>query len=384
MLTVTSLTFSIVMVALVLASQQFSPRILRNFMSDHATQNVLGVFIGAFMYSMVVLGSISDVDEATFVPVFSTLIALGFALLSVGVFIYFINHIAKKIQANYIVSSVAEDIEALLKKAFEDELVQRQPKSGLLAEPDLATGTAVPAASSGYVQGIDLAALIQMAQEQKAVYQLHCDVGEFVVIGTALLTIHPVTAVSDSAIAQLRLAVDMGCERTLFADILFGIRQLVDIALKAISPGINDPTTAVNCLDYLDSILVQAAYYPTLPYHYYDEAGDLRLLAPRVHFEDMVALTFNQIRQYATSEVAVTLRLLDILVDLAAVITDADRQTALWQQAVSITHGADRGIPADLDRLAVNKRLHQLPELLDRPHQILLLATTDALELSQV
>jgi uncharacterized membrane protein len=95
MLTVTSLTFSIVMVALVLASQQFSPRILRNFMSDHATQNVLGVFIGAFMYSMVVLGSISDVDEATFVPVFSTLIALGFALLSVGVFIYFINHIAK-------------------------------------------------------------------------------------------------------------------------------------------------------------------------------------------------------------------------------------------------------------------------------------------------
>jgi uncharacterized membrane protein len=373
MLTVTSVTFSIVMVALVLASQQFSPRILRNFMADRATQNVLGIFIGSFMHSMIVMGSISDRDEATFVPALSTLIALGFALLSVGVFIYFINHIARGIQVSNIIAKIAADTESLLHETFQDEFVTEQPQLNGQQLPDLGAGAAVLASDSGYIQGIDLRELVNVAQEHDCVFYLRCDIGNFVVVGSSLLTVHPATALSPACDEQLHGNFDIGHERTLFADILFGIRQLVDIALKAISPAINDPTTAVNCIDYLYSLLIQANRYPDLPSHYYDKSGQLRLIMLRVTFADMLNLAFDQIRQYATSDVAVILRLLDVLINITAANGYDERQFLLFSQAQSIRTAAEKDIQVAADRQAVNIRLQQLAQLLPHSPAITLL-----------
>lgn len=373
MLTVTSVTFSIVMLALVLASQQFSPRILRNFMGDHATQNVLGIFIGAFMYSMIVMSSISDRNETTFVPVLSTLIALGFALLSVSVFIYFINHIAKKIHVNDIIASIAADTESLLHETFQAEFVRVQPQQDNVPEIDLDEGTAVLASGSGYVQGLDLQDLAELAGEHHSVFYLRCDVGHFVVVGSPLLTVHPTTAVPPSLARRVYRDFDIGQERTPFADILFGIRQLVDIALKAISPAVNDPTTAVNCLDYLYSILIQANRYPALPTHYYDAEGQLCLIAQRVTFADMLNLAFDQIRQCAPSDVTVTLCLLDVLIGIALDNSHVERQYLLVRQAQSIRTGADQCIQVAADRQSINSRLQRLSELLDQSFALTLL-----------
>ena len=377
MLTVTSVTFSIVMVALALASQQFSPRTLRGFMGDQATQSVLGIFIGAFLYSMIVLGSISERDERTFIPVFSTLIALGFALLSVTVFIYFINHIAKKIHVNDIVATIANDTEELLHETYQDNFIKSQPRFDRVEDPDLETTKKVWAHKTGYLQGIDLQDLLQVAQTSQAVFHLHGHVGDFIVKGSTLLTIHTSAPLPKKLPETLARDFDIGHERTQFADVLFGMRQLVDIALKAISPAVNDPTTAINCLDYLHSILIQAIRYPELPTSYYDEAKQLRLIAPRVTFADMLNLAFDQIRQYSTKDVAVTLHLLDILIALANDNDKKDkekRNALLLGQAESIRSGAEEGISIAADRHSVNQRLQQLNKLLGQTSPITLLA----------
>jgi uncharacterized membrane protein len=411
MLTVVALTFSIIMVVLVLASQQFSPRILGNFARDHASQNVLSIFIGTFVYSLLVMGRINDTDNAFFIPVLSVIVAIFLALLSVGALIYFIDHISKTVQANYIIAAIDKQTVTVLHKISSEPAqneyqattaITKRPISAEECYRSYTTATSRPlgtrdeekggdtprpaalfseegvtvgAHKRGYIQAIDFDELVRVGQAYNIVVQLERMVGDFVAERGDLLQTWPRMSISDDVIDRLLGVFEIGATRTLYEDVLFGLRQLVDIALKAISPAVNDPTTAVTCIDALSNILLQAVRYPDPPARYCDESGDVRLIVRPVTFKAMIDLAVTQIRQYARSEVTVSLRLLDMLAEIARATTEPQHHDVLWQHACVISRGANRGVLELLDRQQINERLNMIAQQLRKQPADLLLTT---------
>lgn len=354
MLTVVTLTFSILMVSFTLASQQFSPRLLRTFTRDRTSQHVLGLQIGTFLYSLLVMVRINDVGAIIFVPLLSVLGAIGFSLLGIAAFIYFIDHISRSIRVNYIIANIGEQTVALLHDAQPLQLIGYQQNSP--TPPLVLSQTAAPvmATHAGYIQGIAVARLVAVAQTHDLVIELTCMTGDFVVAGRPLLQVFPVEKLSSELAETLLNQFDIGTERTMFEDLLFGIRQLVDIALKALSPAVNDPTTAINCLDYLTNILVQAAQHSDDRAYLRDAEGTLRLLARRVNFATMVELAFNQIRHYGCGDVLVDIRMIDALTEIATVTNDPQRLALLWQHVSMVSRNADRKLDEPHDRELLN------------------------------
>lgn len=344
MLTVVGLVFSILMVALVLASQQFSPRILRNFARDRESQNVLSLFIGTFIYSLLVLGRISESPETAFIPVLSVIVAIAFALLGVVALVLFIDHIAVEIRASHIMAEIDRDTVALLRRRGQ------QPATADSFTPPAEEPAIIGSRQAGYIQAIDREALVALANTHGAWIEVTEGVGAFMVAGGALFKVWPQAAAPLAA--ELQSTVDIGTERTLFEDALFGVRQLVDIALKAISPAVNDPTTAVNCLDYLTNILVQAAQQPDEAESFADGAGRPCLRCPAQTFDKFVALAYGQIRQYSRSEPTLTVRLLDSIATVAQVAHKEAQRDQLRQQLAAIKAGAV-GLENEVDLAAV-------------------------------
>lgn len=385
MLSVVGMIFSILMVVLVLASQQFSPRILRNFATDRTSQDVLSLFIGAFTYSLLVLGRISEHEDRVFTPVLSITGAIVLALVAIGAFIYFIDHITRIIRASYIVADVNRQTEVLLQKHFASEPKESQPRtnangkdkngkdkaandeveeeeSDIEEEPSwqASEATFVRAPRPGNIQTIDAGALLRIAKEFGISIKVERSLGDFVAREGVLLALLPGQKASQELLDALYSAFDFGTERTMYGDVLFGIRQLVDIALRAISPSVNDPTTAVSCIDYLTNILVQAARHADVSGRYYDEDGRVRLVMPRPTFIMMLDLAFDQIRHYSHTEVTVTVRVLDALAEISQATQDPDRHTAIWRHAAMISRSVDRNIHEPLERRMINDRLHEI------------------------
>lgn len=227
-------------------------------------------------------------------------------------------------------------------------------------------GATVGAPKRGYIQAIDFEELVRIGQAYNIAVQIERMVGDFVAESGDLLRVWPQTNISEDAVDRLLGVFEIGTTRTLYEDVLFGLRQLVDIALKAISPAVNDPTTAVTCIDALSNILLQAARYPDPPGQYCDESGVVRLFTRPATFKAMVDLAVNQIRQYGRAERTVSLRLLDALAEIAQVTTEPQRHDILWQHACMISRGADRGIVEPLDRQQINDRLNLLARRLGK------------------
>lgn len=351
-MTVTGLAFSVIIVALVMASQQFSPRLLRGFMRDRTSQVVLGMFLGTFVASIVVLQAV-DESARPAVPQLSVALCVAASVGCLAGLIYFGHHIAELIQVSDIIARVAEETITVLEAHF--------PASPAPApagpDPAPGAGLAIAAPRSGYIQGADYAALIETARACGGVIRLDRAVGDFVPEGNRLATVWCQAAPPEAAL-QRCLAIDI--ERTLLQDVEFGVRQLVDIALKAISPAINDPRTAMNCIDYLGAILVAAARRADPPTRHADSGGALRLITAELTFAGLVDRAFHQIRQYGAGDVAVTLRLLDTLLEigeaLAALPGGRQRRAALWHHACMIGRGARR-LPEFHDRAEVERRI---------------------------
>ena len=357
MLTVVTLTFSILMVSFTLASQQFSPRILRTFTRDRASQHVMGLQIGTFLYSLLVMVRVNEIGEQIFVPLLSVLGAIGFSMLGIGAFIYFVDHISRSIRVNYIIANIGQQTVALLHNETPAQIVGYGPEAP--APPELRPDQAavLQAGIAGYLQGVDTGELVNIAQAHDVVIELTCQTGDFIVDHRPLLRLYPKGKMTEALTVALQNQFDIGTERTMFEDLLFGIRQLVDIALKALSPGINDPTTAVNCLDYLTNILVQAARLPQDHAHHQDGEGKVRLLVQRVSFAAMVELAFNQIRHYGCGDVLVIVRMIDALTEIAGATEDRDRRALLWRYVTMISRSADRTLEDPHDRGRINECL---------------------------
>jgi uncharacterized membrane protein len=323
MITVAGVVFSITIVALSLASSQFGPRLLRNFMQNTGNQVVLGTFIATFVYCLLVLRTVRGDGAEEFVPSIAITGGVALALVSLGVLIYFIHHASVSIQVSHVITVVSHDLLGAIDQLFPESLGRGASEPGRPADPSHLAGAgrrphAISAAQSGYVQAVDGDGLMQLACAHDLVLHIQHRPGHFVVQGAELMTVWSKGAVDEPLAEEAREAFILGTERTLTQDVEFGVDQLVEVAVRALSPGVNDPFTAMTCIDRLGEVLGRLAERLMPSHDRYDEHGALRVLAYPITFADIADAAFNQIRQYGRSSTAVAVRLLETLAVIAA------------------------------------------------------------------
>lgn len=303
-ITVAGVTFSVTIVALQLASSQFSPRVLRDFMRDRVSQSVLGSFIGAFFYSLLVLRSTRSADESgpEFVPAIAVTVAIAFAVLAVAMLIYFIHHISTRIQVSSIVAGIAEATEQAIEREARREggpaPADGEPPAG---EPPAGEPGRLPALTSGYLQLLDRRGVVAIADELDLVVRVELAPGDWVQQGVALFAAWPAAAAGEDLARRLNDHATIGAERSLEQDAAFGLRQLVDVGVKALSPGINDPTTARDCIGRITQVLVARARAGEPAQRLAGADGRLRLVERVRPFAELVGLGFDELRHHGAS-----------------------------------------------------------------------------------
>jgi uncharacterized membrane protein len=367
MMTVVGVTFSMILVVLALASSQYTSRILRNFMRSRFTQVVLGLFAGIFTYCLVVLRTIRGADEGGFVPSLAVFFGFVLALVGVGALIFFIHHVASSIQASNIIASVAEETIAAVDRLFPERLGQEPDEADddpARSPPAESKWYAIPASQNGYIQSVDNTALLRAARDCKTIVRMDRGVGQFVVQDTALASLAREDPPDERTIAALQSAFSISHHRTVEQDAAYGIRQIVDVAMKALSPGINDTSTAVTCIDYLTAILTRLASRKVPSSHRYED-GQLRVIAKCPSFESLLGESFDQIRSNARGNIAIMLRMLGALETIANQTAMPDRQSALREQVQWIAELAEHTLDASHDRAMLDERLTRVHEALE-------------------
>jgi uncharacterized membrane protein len=360
MVTVIALLLGLAVVALQLSSTQFSPRLLRNFLRDRPNQVVLSVFVGTFAYSAGGLFEVgvSGGQRIDVYPRFAVTVAVVLLFLSLALLVFFADHLAHSIQVDHIMRVVQRNTFPVIRNLpAAAELPSVPPRA-----------VAVPARASGYVQFVHVEQLLAAAVARRVNVRLQPRVGEYIVAGTPLAWIWPASSddpvpTLDAFTGPLDAAVRIGFERTLEQDPGLGLRQLVDLACKALSPAINDPYTAIQAVERLSALFAALAARPVGPLVARDPAAGVTVAIPARSFPELLALGVGLIRRYGPAEPTVVQALLRLLSTvLAASTDDPDRWSAIEGQADLLVAAADRAVvePADLD--VVHAEAHALRE----------------------
>jgi uncharacterized membrane protein len=366
-LTVAGVAFSFTILAFSLASSQYSPRVLSNFMDDRTNQMVLGMLLGSFLYCLLVLRTVrvesDSVVETTFVPSLSVTVALLIALIDLGLFIMYLHHIAVSVNAFHIVDRAGSNAVRSVERMFPEEMEQAaaapimdaRPESGVSSRSD------VRAATTGYIAELDFEGLLKLAQQHKLRVEVMLRAGEFVIEGKTLACVTaegPLTAQARDAVGEsIRGTFVLGRRRTQERDPLYGLLQLSDVAVKALSPGINDPTTALMCLDQIERVLSTAACRNEPTSVHRDSQGTPRVIAPVAGFSDLADQAFNSIRHYGVADVAVASRMLAVMAAVAARTADDARREVLRAHALAVIEAANRTVALPADRARLNAKI---------------------------
>lgn len=327
MATVAGVVFSITIVALSLSSTQYSPRVLRNFMRDRPTQVVLGVFVGIFAYCLIVLRTIRGGDEGGFIPSLAVLGGLGLAFVGIAVLIFFIHHVAVSIQASTILHNIGRDTAEAIDRLFPQELgASARADVGEIRLPEQWHPVLAP--RHGYVASVDTDTLLSAACECDRLIRLRVAAGAYVSKGNPLMEVGGDSPPTSDECDRLRGCVDIARQRTVEQDPGYGLQQLVDVALRALSPGINDPTTAAMCVDQMGSLLARLArrHMPE-PFRFHD--GKLRVIAPAPDFGALCDLALRPVVRHARLDLQVIGRVVDALEGIAAAACTRERRRAL-------------------------------------------------------
>jgi uncharacterized membrane protein len=363
-ITVAGVMFSITILALQLASQQFGPRMLRNFIRDVGTQVSLGAFVATFVYSVLTLGSVAH-GSGTFVPHISVTVALILTLGDLGVLIYFIHHVATSIQVTSVVAGIARDFRTTL-DALRAEAARMEPtRTDLEAERrELSSlleqeGGSVLARRSGFLQSVGHDQLVRIAASSGATIALLHRPGHFVVEGQPLARVWPVRAAEEVA-QTLDRAHIVGSSRTLTQDLGFAVDQLVEVAIRAISPAVNDPFTAINCIDWLGDCLCRAGRAPLPSGLYRDTDGSVRLIDRAITFEALVKKATDKIRQSGRGMPAVLIRQLENLEKVAVAVGAQRDLGVVREEAEMVVRASDESVPEVSDRRDVRAAFESL------------------------
>lgn len=337
-LTFIGLAFTMTIVVLQLASGQFSPRVLGTLLRDRFSQTSLGIFIGTFAYAFIVLREVrSGSGTEEFVPAISISVAFALMMISLGVFIRYVNHVAQSIRAGSVIATVSK----ATRRALDDELPQRKDT------PQTSTWRpyhTIPAPKGGLLRSYDEEGLVALAQKCDVVIELVPQVGGFVPHGAPLVRISgDAEALSESDVLS---QISLGEERTMHQDPQFGFRQLVDIAERALSPGVNDPTTAVQVIDQLHDLLRDTLFRRFPTGHHSDDEDIVRLIVPMISWVDFLRLSVEEIRHYGADSIQVSRRLRTMLNDLLTVAPPS-HQPAI-EHELSVLHDVARDHFPDL------------------------------------
>lgn len=360
LITVVSTVFSITIVALTLAANSFGPRLLRNFMRDRGNQLVLGAFTATFVYCLLVLRSVRGGEDAAFVPHVSITVALALVLLNVGVLIFFIHHVAISIQADEVIAVASRDLDRAV-----DDLLARAPREPAEDQSDLegrGSGLALIAERSGYLQAIDEDRLLAALSGRDAAARLAFRPGHFIVEGAELARVWlpaPGDGLDERLADELRATFLIEDRRTPMQDLEFSIHQIVEIAARALSPGINDPFTAATCIDWLGGGLCKLAARPLPDARRCDERGALRIVGRPFTFEGALDAGLDPMRQNAAGTPYVLIRLMDLLLTLAGRVRTPEARAAVLCHARKVER-AGRAWPEGEDHAALMSRLHRL------------------------
>ena len=371
-ITVVGVVFSIILVTLTLASTQFGPRMLRNFIRDRGTQLTLGTFVATFVYAVLVLVSIGPGPHGAFVPHIGVTVTLALTVADMGVLIYFIHHTATSIQLPQVIASIASDLsEAIEVQGGQDTgpggAAGRElgPSAAELMTQMEAGGGVVRAPASGYLQVIRHEILVSFATEANAVIALNYRPGHFLVQGHPFAVVWPPEAAArvNDALGRAHIT---GPYRTLTQDVSFGIDQLVEIAIRALSSAVNDTFTALTCIDWLGDSLckITAGWHPARLHR--DDSGFIRVITAEPSHERLVQRAFEKIRQGGVGMPAVMIRQLDALTKIMAETSGAAERRVLLEQAAMIQRANERSVPEGADRADVRRRYEEVLAAADR------------------
>jgi uncharacterized membrane protein len=325
MITVATTVFSITIVALQLGSSQFSPRILRGFTRDRGNQLVLGGFIATFVYTLLVLRTVQSetADLQVFVPAASVTLAMLLAIGAIGSLIFYFHHATRTIQAPVVIDRAASDTFALIEARLDettDENISTVAPGEVVPRDDMFT---IASGRSGYITGIDMDALLNLAGKHDVVITVVSHIGAHVLSSTVLAEVPEASLRSgpddchDQFADRVARAFAFEIERTLEHDLLLSFRQVSDIAIKALSPGINDPTTAVICIDRLGEALLRARDIRQMTVFHGVANGHGGVRYTTIGYQDIVNECLPQIRHYAAGDVVVVRHLLHVLREVA-------------------------------------------------------------------
>lgn len=362
-ITVLGVIFSVTIVALTLASQQFGPRMLRNFIRDLGTQITLGVFVATFAYAILTLGAIGGGNRPdTFVPQISVTVSLVLVFANILVLVYFIHHITISIQLPVVISSIAGNLSRAMDAQFPAGLAtgSRQVFPTGRSAADLrallaSEGSQVTAIKSGYLQFVSYERLVSIAARHEAVVQLLHRPGHFVTHGLPLARVWP-PSVAGEVVAALTRAHVTGPHRTLDQDAVFAIDQLVEIAIRALSPAVNDTFTALTCIDWLADGLCTASERRLPDGIHRDHGGAIRVIELGPSYPRMVNRAYDKIRQAGAAMPAVAIRLLESLGKVVAYTANDDQRAVLLRHAQMIYRACERSIPEPDDLTEVRHR----------------------------
>ncbi|MDQ6692797.1 MAG: DUF2254 domain-containing protein [Chloroflexota bacterium] len=349
-LTVASVAFSFTIVAFSFASSQYSSRTLHSFMDDRINQIVLGTLLGSFGYCLMVLRTVPLEDNA-YVPALSVTVALVLAFVDLGLFILFIHHITESIQAYHIIQKVGAVTGRAVNYLFpeggsgpstDSTEVERIRSDVPLRE--------ICSTASGYVQVLESDELMRLLCKYDLQIVLHKNVGDFVSKDECLFTAGPSERITDKVASLLRGNFGLGPHRTISQDAQYGILQLADIAIRALSPAINDPNTSVMALNEIGSLLRQVARRELPDYIQRDKEGKVRIVAQGPTFESMAAQAFDQIRRYGMADATVSTKMLNVIGEIAAETSSEVYIDVLRAHALAIIQDANRATSSSRDR----------------------------------
>ncbi len=335
--------FSITIAALSLAAGQMGPRLLRNFTQDRGNQITLGAFLATFSYSLMVLRSVRSQEEGIFVPHLALSVSIVLAFVCVGMLVYFVGHMASRINVDTVVELVSEDVRSAIQRLTTgEEPVAPPPQEFWIS------ALPITDARRGYLQHLDQPALAEWAANRKISIKLLVRPGDYVFPGAPIALVKPLNADADDVGEAIRSATGLGSERASSADLEYTIRQLVEVAVRALSPGINDPHTAISVLDRLGASLCDMVDRH-LPNGVWWSDGSVCLVVPGVDYDGVTDAMFHMIRQNATGSTAVLIRMLEVLAAVGSCEPRPDRHTTLARHAKLVVEDARRSIANHAD-----------------------------------
>lgn len=338
MVTLTGLVLTITMVVVQLATGQFTPRVLRTILRDRPSQIAIGVFVATFAHAMLVMREVEQPTAQSpdgFVPGVAIVVAFVLILVSIMVLVSYVHHIGQSLRASSLIDSVGDDTRDLIVKLFP---ATRPAEPALQSLPDGTPRATVAAAEPGVLYRVAYDKLVELAERADCVIALRPRVGDFVPEGATVFTVHGQRAIDGE---ELLRNVAFGKDRTLHDDVAYGIRMLVDVAVRALSPAMGDPTTAVQAIDRIHDCLRLLVTRPIPSGRHYDSAGRLRVVLPTLTWEGFVHIAIDELRHYAVQSIQATRRLSALLEDLIALAPD-ERKRPLRHQLELLEITAER------------------------------------------